>query len=246
MQRRTTIGTAKMAPTRLRCLNASRHISKTGSSLKAAFSTTRIACTSSSSSNDCSVYRLTPPDDSPSRSSATADLLASLGESPPKPQSSPNLYTNPIRAPSRQTSIFSSKPPSPSPGNSTANTRLMNLMRQQAAKRERAEATSQPGTRTNTLEELQKHKMAADLSKQITRRWKAGDVYAPHDLSAAEMGKWKNRSRPLYDVFDVLDFNPLDHYRVCLCSIIFSFCCLLLYWFWVWESGLILFGRISQ
>jgi small subunit ribosomal protein S18 len=53
------------------------------------------------------------------------------------------------------------------------------------------------------------------LSKQISRRWKAGDVYAPHDLSEVETAKWKKRERPLYDVFDVLDLNPLEHYRVC-------------------------------
>jgi len=54
---------------------------------------------------------------------------------------------------------------------------------------------------------------AQDLTKQITRRWRAGDVYAPHDLSAVEMAKWKSRSKPERDVFDVLAFNPLDEYR---------------------------------
>jgi hypothetical protein len=39
-------------------------------------------------------------------------------------------------------------------------------------------------------------------------------VYAPHDLSAVEMAKWKNRGRPTHDVFDVLDFKPMEHYRV--------------------------------
>lgn len=62
---------------------------------------------------------------------------------------------------------------------------------------------------------MAKHKMGQDLSKQISRRWKVGDVYAPHDLSPVEMAKWKNRGRPMYDVFDVLDFNPADHYKVC-------------------------------
>jgi len=70
-------------------------------------------------------------------------------------------------------------------------------------------------TRSSTdIQELTNHNMAADLSKQITRRWKAGDVYAPHDLSAVEMAKWKRREKPSHDVFDVLDFNPLEHYRV--------------------------------
>lgn len=40
-------------------------------------------------------------------------------------------------------------------------------------------------------------------------------MYAPHDLSAVEMAKWKKRDKPNHDVFDVLDFNPLEHYRVC-------------------------------
>ena len=40
-------------------------------------------------------------------------------------------------------------------------------------------------------------------------------MYAPHDLSEIEMAKWRNRGRPLYDVFDVLDFKPAEHYRVC-------------------------------
>jgi small subunit ribosomal protein S18 len=65
-----------------------------------------------------------------------------------------------------------------------------------------------------TMQELENAKKASDLSKQITRRWKAGDVYAPHDLSAAEMAKWRNREGPKYDVFDVLGFNPLENYRV--------------------------------
>lgn len=53
-----------------------------------------------------------------------------------------------------------------------------------------------------------------ELSKQITRRWKAGDVYAPHDLTGVEMNKWKERSQPTRDIFDVLDFDPMINYRV--------------------------------
>lgn len=56
-----------------------------------------------------------------------------------------------------------------------------------------------------------------DLERQMTRRWKAGDVYAPHDLSGAEMSKWKQiqqKGRPKKDVLDILRINPLDHYKV--------------------------------
>ncbi|KAB8295259.1 hypothetical protein EYC80_007170 [Monilinia laxa] len=48
-----------------------------------------------------------------------------------------------------------------------------------------------------------------ELTKQIHRRWKAGDVYAPHDLSGVEMAKWKKRGKVTRDVFDVVAFDPL-------------------------------------
>jgi small subunit ribosomal protein S18 len=60
------------------------------------------------------------------------------------------------------------------------------------------------------------------LARQITRRFRAGDVYAPHDLSEVEMAKWKKRDRPQQDVFDVLDFKPMDHYRVCSSGSLFG------------------------
>ncbi|PNS20687.1 Serine/threonine-protein kinase HSL1 [Sphaceloma murrayae] len=57
----------------------------------------------------------------------------------------------------------------------------------------------------------------ADLERQMTRWWKEGDVYAPHDLSGAEMSKWKmpkSRGKQKRDVCDVLQLNPLEHYKV--------------------------------
>ena len=87
-------------------------------------------------------------------------------------------------------------------------------MRGAEERRARQEHRGQrPGS--NTAEDLERHRLSADLSKQITRRWKEGDVYAPHDLSSVEMRKWKERGRPLMDVFDVLDFDPVANYRVC-------------------------------
>lgn len=47
-----------------------------------------------------------------------------------------------------------------------------------------------------------------------TREWKAGDIYAPHDLSPVEMKKWRKRYSPSTDAFDALNMNPLDHYKV--------------------------------
>lgn len=42
----------------------------------------------------------------------------------------------------------------------------------------------------------------------------AGDIYAPHDLSASEMKKWTKRQSPPTDAFDTLNMNPLDQYKV--------------------------------
>lgn len=84
--------------------------------------------------------------------------------------------------------------------------------KQQIALRETGSMT--PGT--THVQDVQDHVLAGNMTKMITRRWKAGDVYAPHDLSPVESEKWRKRARPSYDAFDVLDMNPLDHYRVCL------------------------------
>lgn len=49
--------------------------------------------------------------------------------------------------------------------------------------------------------------------RQMTRRWKAGDVYAPHDLSPSEMGKWRRSRARQKDLVDMLGLRPLDMYR---------------------------------
>ena len=67
------------------------------------------------------------------------------------------------------------------------------------------------------------HQMETNLAQQESkaierfsnRDWKPGDVYAPHDLSAAEMLKWMSARPPTQDVFDAVDKNPLHLYTVC-------------------------------
>lgn len=149
--------------------------------------------------------------DEPSpRSPSATDLLVSLGAEAPSRKTKPNLYTNPIRTSAPQTS----SPPYPSPSTSSPNGHKASAGVLRLLDRANARAQNPQNPQSTTLEDMQKYKLSADLSKQISRRWKAGDVYAPHDLSAVEMGKWKSRGRPTHDVFDVLDFNPLEHYRV--------------------------------
>jgi hypothetical protein len=64
---------------------------------------------------------------------------------------------------------------------------------------------------------LERNWTRADLEKQMQRRWRLGDVYAPHDLSGAEAAKWKKLRRkvqPRWDVLDQLGINPIHHYKV--------------------------------
>lgn len=67
----------------------------------------------------------------------------------------------------------------------------------------------------NTVGAVEKAQRARDLERQQTRKWKAGDVYAPHDLSPVEMEKWRRRKRGEKDVFDILGMNPIAEYKVC-------------------------------
>ncbi|KAM3075133.1 hypothetical protein ACMFMG_007410 [Clarireedia jacksonii] len=68
-------------------------------------------------------------------------------------------------------------------------------------------------SRQDTIDDIDAHTLRGDLSKLITRKWKAGDVYAPHDLSDVEMAKWRKKDRITLDVFDVLKFKPLEQYK---------------------------------
>ena len=58
-----------------------------------------------------------------------------------------------------------------------------------------------------------------DIEQQVPRRFKPGDVYAPHDLSSVEMSKWKKlRRKPRVgsqrtDVLDSLGVDPRTHYK---------------------------------
>ena len=64
-------------------------------------------------------------------------------------------------------------------------------------------------------QQLRDSKESELLEASLTREWKPGDLYAPHDLSAVEMRKWKKRHAPPTDAFDALNIKPLDIYKVC-------------------------------
>ncbi|KAI1081463.1 ribosomal protein S18 [Whalleya microplaca] len=69
------------------------------------------------------------------------------------------------------------------------------------------------GSRRALEEELRQRNLSEDYARQMTRRWGVGDVYAPHDLSAVEMNKWRRPQRRQRDIVDLLGINPLDMYR---------------------------------
>ena len=55
-----------------------------------------------------------------------------------------------------------------------------------------------------------------DLEGLMYRKWQAGDVYTPHDLTPREIREYKTAKSPSRDIFDSLGINPLDYYKVCL------------------------------
>lgn len=77
-----------------------------------------------------------------------------------------------------------------------------------------------PSRRANRQRFIEDQRAQADsraIEKFQTREWKAGDIYAPHDLSPAEMMKWRKRTPPTTDVFDAVKLNPLTVYKVRFC-----------------------------
>ncbi len=78
-------------------------------------------------------------------------------------------------------------------------------------------AAARVAKRRTTTEEVGLWSRSKDLQKLHTRRWKGGDVYAPHDLSSVEMQKWRRSGKPTMDAFDALALNPEREYKVCSC-----------------------------
>jgi small subunit ribosomal protein S18 len=85
----------------------------------------------------------------------------------------------------------------------------------------RFKRSGQPLLRTKQaqLDMMRNQKNSNDYLKQMPRRWDAGDVYSPHDMSPVEMQKWRKRSPRGGDVVDALGIRPLDMYKVWLLSI---------------------------
>lgn len=71
------------------------------------------------------------------------------------------------------------------------------------------------GSLMDIRDQTRERQLAQEYLKQMPRNWQTGDVYAPHDLSAVEMGKYKKRLfRPKIDIVDTLNIQPKDMYKV--------------------------------
>ena len=84
------------------------------------------------------------------------------------------------------------------------------------------QAITKPMTRGKNVGSAARQKVMEELALQArhrkmevfqTRRWQPGDVYAPHDLSPAEMKKLKRPSPVQKDPFKELNINPLHLYK---------------------------------
>ncbi|OIW29021.1 ribosomal protein S18 [Coniochaeta ligniaria NRRL 30616] len=106
-----------------------------------------------------------------------------------------------------QSTLLNLDNPSRSPSGS--HDALSSIIRNSSGRR----AASAEQKKEKTLEGLRARTTSDNYSRQMPRNWKAGDVYAPHDLSPAEMRKWRSRNAPKRDVMDVLGVNPLDLYK---------------------------------
>ncbi|KAI1806754.1 ribosomal protein S18 [Daldinia bambusicola] len=67
--------------------------------------------------------------------------------------------------------------------------------------------------RVDIEERLRENARVEDYLRQMPRRWRTGDVYAPHDMSPSEMNKLRRTQSRKRDLVDVLGLRPLDMYR---------------------------------
>ncbi|KAI9751783.1 MAG: hypothetical protein M1815_000913 [Lichina confinis] len=95
--------------------------------------------------------------------------------------------------------------------NAPVSPQTTDFLRQRIAKIGVAEGDMK--NRVGLLENWEANERATRLEKFQHRRWRAGDVYAPHDLSSVAMKHARHRSGPRADVFDLLGINPLNEYK---------------------------------
>ncbi|EEY14465.1 conserved hypothetical protein [Verticillium alfalfae VaMs.102] len=128
------------------------------------------------------------------------------------------LSTSPALSQSKPNSAFDilTLDERPAPGNNAE--RVQNLVRGGKF----AQSEAQLARKRFELQQLRERKTSDDYMKQMPRKWRTGDVYAPHDMNPHQLARWKKRTAPKHDVTDLLSLNPLDMYKVCCLSSIGS------------------------
>ncbi|KAK7952187.1 mitochondrial 37S ribosomal protein bS18m [Apiospora aurea] len=66
--------------------------------------------------------------------------------------------------------------------------------------------------RVQVLGDLKGKNVSEDYMRQMPRRWREGELYAPHDLSEVEAAKWRKMTNVQRDLVDMLGLRPLDMY----------------------------------
>jgi hypothetical protein len=90
---------------------------------------------------------------------------------------------------------------------------LSSILARAETRRPGAEAGSKKAS--DAMSSLKKGELDMMLRKRLSRRWEQGDIYAPHDLGAAESRKWaKHQTNMKVDVFDLLGKDPRSFYKV--------------------------------
>ena len=74
--------------------------------------------------------------------------------------------------------------------------------------------TQTPDGERKIVGELRGKNVSEDYMRQMPRRWREGDLYAPHDLSEVEAAKWRKMTTVQRDLVDLLGLRPLDMYAV--------------------------------
>ncbi|KAH6655397.1 hypothetical protein BKA67DRAFT_560563 [Truncatella angustata] len=125
---------------------------------------------------------------------ATSQALRDVGTSRPPASSASTLLdldASPARAPRNKTAMAQA---------------IFNRLRS-------PQRRTPEGEELKVETELRGKNLADDYMRQAPRRWNLGDVYAPHDLSAVEMKKWRKITTVERDLVDLLGLSPLDMYR---------------------------------
>ncbi|KAK8048826.1 hypothetical protein PG994_010556 [Apiospora phragmitis] len=77
---------------------------------------------------------------------------------------------------------------------------------------EAADAGALGERRAEVLGDLKGKSVSEHYMRQMPRKWREGELYAPKDLSEVEANKWRKMTTVQRDLVDLLGLRPLDMY----------------------------------